>query len=100
MGNVVTFSTEPVLNNTRNEAVSQVPNNLNENTADSLFPEVKNYKLENPKNITISHLNVNSLRIKFISVEELIKSTLDIFLVSETKIDHSFPNQQFCSVIS
>ena len=57
--------------------------------------EVKNYKLENPKNITIGHLNVNSLRTKLISIEELIKSKLDIFLVSETKIDHSFPNQQF-----
>ena len=95
MGNVGTFSTEPVLNNTPNEGVSQVRNNLNENTADSLSSEVKNYKLENPKNIVISHLNFNSLRNKFISIEELIKSKLDIFLVSETKIDHSFPNQQF-----
>ena len=75
--------------------LSQVRNNRNENTADSLFSEVKNYKLENSKNITMSHLNVNSLRNKFISTEELIKSKLDIFLVSETKIDHSFPNQQF-----
>ena len=57
--------------------------------------EVKNYNLENPKKITIGHLNVNSLRNKLISIEELIKSKLDIFLVSETKIDHSFPNQQF-----
>ena len=59
------------------------------------FLEVKNYKLENLKNITISYLNVNSLRNKFISIEELIKSKLDIFLVSDTKIDHSFQNQQF-----
>ena len=59
------------------------------------FFEVNNYKLENTKNITVSHLNVHSLRNKFISTEELIKSKLDIFLVSETKIDHSFPNQQF-----
>ena len=95
MGNVGAFSTKPVLNNTPNEAVSQVRNNLNENTADSLFFEVKNYKLENPKKITISHVNVSSLRNKFISIEELIKPKLDIFLVSETKIDHSFPNQQF-----
>ena len=87
MGNVGTFSTEPVLNKTPNEAVSQVRNNLNENTADSLFFEVKNYELEKPKNITVSHLNVNSLRNKFISIEELIKSKLDIFLVPETKID-------------
>ena len=95
MSNVGAFSTEPVLNNTPNEAISQVRNNLNENTADSLFFEVKNYKLENPKNMTVSHLNVSSLRNKFVLTEELIKSKLDIFLVSETKLDHSFPNQQF-----
>ena len=35
-----------------------VCNNLNENTADSLFSEVKKYKIENPKKITISHLKV------------------------------------------
>ena len=81
--------------NTLNETVSQVCNNLNENKEGSPFFKVNNYKLENPKNITIGHLNVNSLRTKLISIEELIKSKLDIFLVSETKIDHSFPNQQF-----
>ena len=59
------------------------------------FSEVKNYKLENSKNITIGHLNVNLLRNKYISIEELIKSKLDISLVSETKIDHSLLNQQF-----
>ena len=69
MGNIGTFSTEPVLNDTPNEAVI-IRNNLNENTADSPFFEVKNYKLENPKNITISHLNVTSLRNEFISIEE------------------------------
>ena len=47
--------------------------------AGSPFSEVKNNKLENPKNITIGHLNVNSLRNKFISIEELIISKLDIF---------------------
>ena len=41
------------------------------------------------------------MRNKFILNEELIKPKLDIFLVSETKTDdsfpnqHSFPNQQF-----
>ena len=35
-----------------------VCSNLNENTADSLFSEVKKYKIEDPKKITISHLKV------------------------------------------
>ena len=41
-------------------------------------------------------LNVNSIRSKFESVQEIIQNTFDIFLVCETKIDSSFPNQQFC----
>ena len=32
---------------------------------------------------------------KFVAVEELIKGKIDIGLISETKIDKSFPNQQF-----
>ena len=39
---------------------------------------------------------MNSIRNKFESVQEIIQNTFDIFLVCETKIDSSFPNQQFC----
>ena len=40
-------------------------------------------------------LNVNSLRNKIGAVQELITNNIDICLLSETKIDESFPNQQF-----
>ena len=40
-------------------------------------------------------MNVNSIRNKFVSIQELIRRTFDIFLISETKIDDSFPNAQF-----
>ena len=82
------------MNKTVNETVSHVCNNLNENTEGSPFSEVKIYKLDNPKNITIGHVNVSSLRNKFISIEKLIKFKLNMSLVSETKIDNSFPNRQ------
>ena len=39
---------------------------------------------------------MNSIRNKFESVQEIIQNTFDIFLACETKIDSSFPNQQFC----
>ena len=32
-------------------------------------------------------MNVNSICSKFVCIEELIKRTFDIFLISETKID-------------
>ena len=40
-------------------------------------------------------MNVNFIRNKFVIIQELIKSTFDIFLISETKIDDLFPNAQF-----
>ena len=38
---------------------------------------------------------LHSIRNKFVSIQELIKRTFDIFLISETKIDDSFRNAQF-----
>ena len=40
-------------------------------------------------------MNVNSIRNKFVTIQELIKSLFEVFLISETKIDDSFPNAQF-----
>ena len=34
------------------------------------FPELKNIKLENAKNLLIGHLNVNLLRNKYICIKE------------------------------
>ena len=59
------------------------------------FPLVQKQRFENPKNILIGHLNVNSLRNKIDSIDLLIKEHIDICLLSETKLDNSFPNQQF-----
>ena len=38
---------------------------------------------------------MNSLRNKIEAVEELIKKYIDLRLLSETKTDETFPNQQF-----
>ena len=56
------------------------------------FTSTRSIKAKHPKNLFFGHLNVNSIRNKFVSIEELIKRTFDIFLISETKIDDSFPN--------
>ena len=41
------------------------------------------------------HLNVNSLRNKLESIADVTQGTLDIFFLSETKIDKSLPDKQF-----
>ena len=59
------------------------------------FSLLRNQRLDYPKNVIFGHLNINSLRNKFESVSELIKGKFDIFLINETKLDASFPSNQF-----
>ena len=53
------------------------------------------FRKQNGNKIIIGQLNINHLRNKFGSLSELVSGNLDIFLVSETKIDSSFPTSQF-----
>ena len=41
------------------------------------------------------HLNINSVRNKFDLPGDIIKNNVDILMISETKLDSSFPNGQF-----
>ena len=43
----------------------------------------------------IAHININFLDPKFEPLQEMIKNNVDILLVSETKIDDSFPEGRF-----
>ena len=53
-------------------------------------------RLKYPTNPLIGYLNINSLRNKIIDVREVIgKLSLDYFVISETKLDESFPSAQF-----
>ena len=51
--------------------------------------------LNHPKNVIIGQLNINSIRNKFSRFKDLVLKETDICLLSETKIDDSFPNSQF-----
>ena len=70
-------------------------NSAEERAENDVFPSITGHRLQNAENITIGALNVNSLRNKIGAVKELITNNIDICLLSETKIDESFPNQQF-----
>ena len=56
--------------------------------------EIHKRKIENFKNTIIGHLNINSLRNKFVFAQDLIRD-FDIFLILESKLDDTFPNNQF-----
>lgn len=52
-------------------------------------------RMRNKNKIIFGQLNVNSIRNKFVFLSEIINKNADIFLVSETKLDESFPTMQF-----
>ena len=75
-------------------------NDINEHTLSDPIDEcdllkMKKLRLQNTKKIIMGHLNINSIPNKFDGIMDVIKEKLDIFLISETKIDDSFPEAQF-----
>ena len=52
-------------------------------------------RTKNANRLITGHSNVHSLRNKFQMLEELIKDKIDIFLISEAKLDSYFPSGQF-----
>ena len=56
--------------------------------------KIKIQRLEHFNTLIVGHLNTNSIRNKFEMITETI-TNFDIFLISESKIDSTFPNMQF-----
>ena len=53
---------------------------------------IRDVRKRNLKHIILSHLNINSIRSKFDLLVDHIKENIDIMVISETKLDESFPN--------
>ena len=77
-------------NNTNESFLSESSDTLND---DLIW--LSKQRLTYPKNLIIDHLNINSVRNKFSSFQQTVLSKTDILLLSEAKIDDSFPNSQF-----
>ena len=57
---------------------------------------LQNDRLKFLHNPLIAYLNIDSFRNKVIDLGEILKDLpLDYLLISETKLDESFPNSQF-----
>ena len=56
---------------------------------------LKDIRISNMNKLIFGHLNINSLRNKFDLFSEQVKGSIDILMVSETKLDDSFPEAQF-----
>ena len=59
------------------------------------YATLQSLRVKNIDNSLLGHVNINSLRNKSEMLADLIKGKLDIMLISETKIDYTFPTSQF-----
>ena len=56
---------------------------------------LKFIRIDNLNKLIIAHLNINSIRNKFDFLVNKIEGNVDILMISETKLDESFPTGQF-----
>ena len=52
-------------------------------------------KRNSPDRLILGHVNINSIRNKFDALTYIIGNNIDIILISETKIDDTFPTANF-----
>lgn len=71
-------------------------NNLPDANCQDPLKSIRDFKVNHPKNLILCHYNINSIRNKFSEASLLLMDQLvDILAIGETKIDDSFPNEQF-----
>ena len=57
--------------------------------------DANNGSRKSPDKLILGHLNINSARKKFETLTYVIDNNIDLLLISETKLDYSFPIAQF-----
>ena len=68
------------------------PNNYSNVSVGSVL---KFYQSKYPKKLIIGHININSIRNNFEILKSMLSEVLDVLMITETKLDNSFPEQQF-----
>ena len=57
--------------------------------------QIKKLRTKNPELIIIGNLNINSLPNKFEQLKDTVLKYVDVLVLTETKLDDSFPKAQF-----
>ena len=65
----------------------------------SLSKELKYLRIENPLNVILFYLNINSIRNNFSDLEQVISDSAAILTIADTKINSTFLTAQFCFTI-
>ena len=59
------------------------------------YKTLKGMRVSNVNRLIIGQLNINSFRNKFEALKVIIQGNLDILIITESKLDDSFPTNQF-----
>ena len=84
-------STHNLLNVSSSSSLSGFPSL---STIDNNLSEIQQQTIMCAKNTLIGHLNINSIRHKFDTLDNNVKA-FDIFLISQSKLDNTFTINQF-----
>ena len=71
---------------------NEILSNLNTGALHEPHKALENIRLKNINRLIPAKLNINSLRNKFESLQHIINKNVDVLLLSETKIESSFPS--------
>ena len=66
-----------------------------ENGVNGFIEYLQNLRIETSGNLLIGHLNINSIRNKVNMLSYMIGNKIDILMISESKLDDTFPTSQF-----
>ena len=67
-----------------------------ENAFPEYYKKLREMRINCPHKLIITHLNINSLRNKSYEIHDLLQNNyIDILVLSETKLNESFPDPQF-----
>ena len=68
----------------------------NLNVASKCFEdELKSLRIKNINRVIMDQINISSIRWKFDDLIKRVSCSTDILMISETKVDASFPTSQF-----
>ena len=83
------------LSTDKNEYVNDDPENASDFI--DLFPALSNFRRRFTSNFVFMYNNINSYRHKHASIGDILtKHLVDFMATAETKLDGSFPSNQYC----
>ena len=85
--------TDVTKNSVNSKPFSNSKSSLNDQQ--NLGSNLRRVRIENPSRMTFGQININSIINKFDLLRNIIENEIDIFMISETKTDNSFPISQF-----